>query len=79
MTDPAFKTIEMICDQVRAAGDRAALVDLNTIAQSVNRGARRRQLSTARPIGWVRVCTRKRVSAYAATAITGPSCLMIFW
>jgi peptidoglycan/xylan/chitin deacetylase (PgdA/CDA1 family) len=40
VTDPAFKTIEMICDQVRAAGDRAALVDLNTIAQSVNRGAK---------------------------------------
>ena len=40
VADPAFRTIEMICDQVRAAGDRAALVDLNTIAQSVNRGAK---------------------------------------
>ena len=32
VADPAFRTIEMICDHVRAAGDRAALVDLNAIA-----------------------------------------------
>ncbi len=32
VTDPAFRAIEMICDLVRTAGDRAALVDLNTIA-----------------------------------------------
>ena len=35
VTDPAFRTIEMIGDQVRTAGDRAALVDLNTIALAV--------------------------------------------
>ncbi len=33
VTDPAFRTIEMICDLVRKAGDRAAVVDLNTIAR----------------------------------------------
>lgn len=31
--DPEFKTIELICDRVRKAGDRAALVDLHTIAK----------------------------------------------
>ncbi len=32
VTDPEFKTIDMICDVVRKAGDRAALVDLGTLA-----------------------------------------------
>lgn len=35
VTDPEFKTIELICDLVRKAGDRAAIVDLGTIARRV--------------------------------------------
>lgn len=31
--DPEFRAIDLICDLVRRAGDRAALVDLNTIAR----------------------------------------------
>lgn len=31
--DPEFKTVELICDLVKKAGDRAALVDLGTIAK----------------------------------------------
>jgi len=31
--DPEFKAIELICDLVKKAGDRAAIVDLDTIAQ----------------------------------------------
>jgi peptidoglycan/xylan/chitin deacetylase (PgdA/CDA1 family) len=38
VTDPTFRTIEMICDLVRTAGDRAALVDLDTIARATNQG-----------------------------------------
>lgn len=37
VTDPRFKTFELICDLVRAAGDRAAIVDLGTIARRVAR------------------------------------------
>jgi len=33
VTDPAFRTIELMCDLVRAAGDRAAIADLGTIAR----------------------------------------------
>ncbi len=33
VTDPGFKAIELICDLVRKAGVKAALVDLNAIAQ----------------------------------------------
>jgi len=33
VTDPDFRAIELICDLVRRAGDRAAIVDLGTIAQ----------------------------------------------
>jgi hypothetical protein len=33
VTDPEFKAIGLICDLVKKAGDRAALVDLGTIAQ----------------------------------------------
>ena len=33
MVDPTFRTIEMIGDRVRAAGDRAAIVDLATVAR----------------------------------------------
>ncbi len=32
VVDPEFRTIELICDLVRRAGDRAVLVDLGTIA-----------------------------------------------
>lgn len=32
VTDPEFRTIDLICDLVRQAGDRARLVDLATIA-----------------------------------------------
>lgn len=42
VTDPGFKTIEMICDQVRAAGDRAAIVDLSVLAQAVKQGRTRK-------------------------------------
>jgi hypothetical protein len=31
--DPDFRAIELICDLVKQAGDRAAIVDLDTIAQ----------------------------------------------
>jgi len=33
VTDPEFRTIELICDLVKKAGNRAALVDLGTIAK----------------------------------------------
>jgi hypothetical protein len=39
VTDPEFKTIELICDLVRQAGDRAAIVDLGTIAKRVRPSA----------------------------------------
>ncbi|OWK37588.1 polysaccharide deacetylase family protein [Fimbriiglobus ruber] len=32
VTDPEFRTIDLICDLVRKAGDRAAIVDLGTLA-----------------------------------------------
>jgi hypothetical protein len=35
VVDPSFRTIEMIADLVRTAGDRAALVDLETIARKM--------------------------------------------
>jgi len=34
-SDPEFKTVELICDLVKKAGDRAAIVDLDTIAKRV--------------------------------------------
>jgi hypothetical protein len=33
--DPEFRVIELVCDLVKKAGDRAALVDLETIASTV--------------------------------------------
>ena len=33
--DPEFKVIELVCDLVKKAGDRAAIVDLDTIAKQV--------------------------------------------
>jgi hypothetical protein len=33
VTDPEFQTIELICNLVKQAGDRAKLVDLDTIAK----------------------------------------------
>ncbi len=33
VTDPEFKTIDLICDLVKKAGNRAAIVDLGTIAR----------------------------------------------
>ena len=33
VVDPEFKAIELICDLVSRAGDRAAIVDLGTIAR----------------------------------------------
>lgn len=35
VTDPEFRTIELICELVKKAGDKAAIVDLGTIAQRV--------------------------------------------
>ena len=37
VTDPEFQTIELICGLVRAARDRAAIVDLGTIAERAKR------------------------------------------
>lgn len=36
VTDPKFQTIELICDLVKKAGDRAEIVDLHTLAQRVS-------------------------------------------
>jgi len=36
-SDPEFKAIELVCDLVKQAGDRAAIVDLGTIAKRVKR------------------------------------------
>jgi hypothetical protein len=33
VTDPEFKAVELVCGLVRKAGDRAAIVDLDTIAK----------------------------------------------
>jgi peptidoglycan/xylan/chitin deacetylase (PgdA/CDA1 family) len=33
VTDPRFRTIDLICDLVKKAGDRAALVDVGTLAE----------------------------------------------
>src|SRR5207248_1445075 len=38
VVDPKFQTIELICDLVRRAGDRAALVTLDRIAERVRPG-----------------------------------------
>ena len=35
VTDPKFQAVDLICDLVKRAGDRAALVDLDTIAARV--------------------------------------------
>jgi len=40
VTDPEFRTVELICDMVRRAGRRAALVDLNVVAQRARRNRR---------------------------------------
>lgn len=37
VTDPGFETIDLICDLVDAAGERSAIVDLDTIAQRAQR------------------------------------------
>lgn len=37
VTDPEFRAIELICDLVRRAGDRAAIVDLGTLAGRAKR------------------------------------------
>jgi peptidoglycan/xylan/chitin deacetylase (PgdA/CDA1 family) len=37
VTDPEFRTVELICDLARKAGKRAAIVDLNTIARRAKR------------------------------------------
>jgi hypothetical protein len=34
-TDPQFQAVELICDLVRATGNRAQIVDLEQIAKSV--------------------------------------------
>ena len=36
-TDPKFQAIELICEIVRAAGNKAQIVDLNTIASATAR------------------------------------------
>ncbi|MFM8478148.1 MAG: chitin deacetylase, partial [Planctomycetaceae bacterium] len=36
VVDPEFNAIELICELVRDAGERAAIVDLNTIAARVS-------------------------------------------
>lgn len=37
VTDPEFKTLELICDLAQAAGDRATITDLGTLAARANR------------------------------------------
>jgi peptidoglycan/xylan/chitin deacetylase (PgdA/CDA1 family) len=39
--DPNFKTIDMICELVRAGGERAAILDLGTIAKQAKRSPTR--------------------------------------
>ncbi len=39
IVDPEFKTVDLICDLVAKAGDRAAIVDLGTMAQRAKRKA----------------------------------------
>ena len=39
VVDPEFKSIELICDLVQKAGDRAAIVDLETLAKRAKREA----------------------------------------
>jgi peptidoglycan/xylan/chitin deacetylase (PgdA/CDA1 family) len=41
VVDPSFRTIEMIADLAHAAGERAAIVHLETIARDVKPGTRR--------------------------------------
>jgi hypothetical protein len=36
--DPEFRTMDLICDMVQKAGDRATFVDLETIARLAGRG-----------------------------------------
>jgi peptidoglycan/xylan/chitin deacetylase (PgdA/CDA1 family) len=38
-TDPKFQAVELICDVVRAAGDKARIVDLGAIAKQVGKPA----------------------------------------
>jgi hypothetical protein len=33
VTDPEFRTVDLICELVKEAGDRAALIDLGTVAR----------------------------------------------
>jgi hypothetical protein len=44
VTDPEFRTIDLICDLVHKAGGRAALVDLGTIAERAKQGRKGRGL-----------------------------------
>ncbi len=39
VTDPQFRAVELICDLVRKAGNRAALADLNTLARRATQGS----------------------------------------
>jgi hypothetical protein len=39
VTDPGFRAIEMICELVHRAGDRASIADLDTIARRAFRSA----------------------------------------
>ena len=38
--DPKFKTVELLCDLVEQAGDRAAIVDRDTIAKQTTAASR---------------------------------------
>jgi hypothetical protein len=40
-SDPDFKTIELVCELVKQAGDAAKIVDLDTIARRVQRASRK--------------------------------------
>ncbi len=39
VADPEFRAVELICDLVRQAGDRAAIVDLGTIARRASQSS----------------------------------------
>jgi hypothetical protein len=48
VTDPEFRTVELICDLIRKAGNRAAIVDLGTIASRAQAQARSSDKGTGR-------------------------------
>jgi hypothetical protein len=48
VTDPEFRAIELICEQVKKAGPKAAIVDLGTLAMRAKRRAGQHDSGTRR-------------------------------